>query len=413
MRASTLFERIRNVNPHAVDALLALCFTVAALWNVAVRVGGNDDAWRHDDALGIVLLLLQTLPIAARTAAPIAALTVSVAAISLHIAIGYQGVPAGTFSALVIVYSAASLTDFRRGMLAAAITAAGIITYFATDRGDPGLAAAVTTAATYAAAWGLGIYARSRREYTKVVEERASLLERGRELQAREAVANERAHIARELHDVVGHALNLIVIQSGGAQRVLDSRPELVRDSLASIESTGRQALTDMERMVGILRASDDAGGALSPQPGLDLVDALAAQVSNAGLPVDVRIVGTPSALPPSVDLSAYRIIQEALTNALKHAGASRARVTIRHEPACLDLEITDDGRGAELPAETDGHGGRGLIGMRERVALFGGELSAGRGPGGGFRVHAKLPLGSATAESATPGNDPLGSAPA
>jgi len=392
-RTKQLIERIRGVNPHAVDALLALGFTAAALWTVAARVGG-DDAFREDDFFGIVLLLFQTLPIAARSVAPLGALTVSVAAISLHIGLGYQGVPAGTFAALVILYSAASLTDIRQGALAALITASGIGIYFATDRGDPGLAQAVTTYATYAAAWGLGMYARSRREYTNIVEERASLLEREREVRAREAVADERARIARELHDIVGHALNLIVIQSGGAQRVFQSKPELARDSLASIESTGRRALTDMERMLGILRGAAEVDEVLSPQPGLSQVESLAARVSQAGLPVEVTVEGAPVALPPSVDLSAYRIIQEALTNALKHAGPAHATVKISHFPDSLELEITDDGQGASGEGAGDYQGGRGLIGMRERVALFGGELSVGPRSGGGFRVHVRLPLG-------------------
>jgi signal transduction histidine kinase len=383
---------LRRVNPHAVDFVLALTFTVAALWTVAERVG-DENEFRDDDFLGIALLLLQTVSIAARSVFPLGALIVSVAAISLHISIGYQGVPAGTFSALIIVYSAASLTDTRQGILAALITFAGVTIYYATDRSDPGPVQAIVTYSTYAAGWGLGMYSRGRREYTNLVEEQASLLERERELQAREAVADERARIARELHDIVGHALNLIVIQSGGAQRVLQSKPELARDSLVSIESAGRQALTDMERMLGILRATGEVDDGLSPQPGLGQVQQLAADVTQAGLPVDVVVEGTSRPLPPSVDLSAYRIIQEALTNALKHAGPARARVTIHHRPESLELEVSDDGRGARDGGGDDGREGRGLIGMRERVGMFGGELSAGPRPGGGFRVHVRLPL--------------------
>ena len=388
--------RIRGINPHAVDALLALAFTITALWTVAAR--GDDDAYREDDFLAIALLLLQTLPIAWRTAAPLAALTVSVAAISLHIAIGYQGVPAGTFAALIILYSAASLTDTRRSVIAALVTAAGIVVYFSTDRGEPGLAAAVTTAATYAASWGLGFYARSRREYTGLVEERASLLEREREVRAREAVADERARIARELHDVVGHALNLIVIQSGGAQRVFESKPDVARGSLASIESTGRHALADMERMLEMLRPRESPDEPLMPQPGLDQVDALAASVSEAGLPVTVTVEGTRVALATSIDLSAYRIIQEALTNALKHAGPARAAVNIRYSAGSLELEILDDGEGSADGSREHRGSGRGLIGMKERVGLFGGEMQAGPRPGGGYRVLAKIPLESSQA---------------
>jgi signal transduction histidine kinase len=391
-RATRLIERIRSVNPHAVDAAVALAFTVAALWTMAGRLGGEDE-FRDTDALAVVLVLGQTLPIAARSAAPLAALTVSVVAISLHISIGYQGVPAGTFAALVIVYSAGAQSDIRKALLAAAITAAGVTVYFTTDRSDPSAMAAMSTFATYAAAWGLGVYARSRRAYTDVVEERARLLEREREHRAREAVAGERVRIARELHDVVGHALNLIVIQSGGAQRVLQSRPEAARAALAAIESTGREALTDMERMLGILRESDDADG-LSPQPGLGLVDALASHVTQAGLPVEVTVEGTAAALPPSVDLTAYRIIQEALTNALKHASASHARVAIRHRPESIELEITDDGSGSADGRSAPRERGRGLIGMQERVGMFGGVLEAAPRAEGGFRVHVRLPIG-------------------
>ncbi len=386
-----VLERVRGVNPHAVDAALALVFAASALFTAAARFG-DDDRYRDDDTLGIVLLLLQTLPIAMRSVAPLGALTVSAGAISAYMAIGYQGMPAGTLAALVILYSAASLTDTRRAILAAAVTAAAIAIYYATDRGDPGFAQAVTTYATYAAGWGLGMYARSRREYTTVVEERASLLERERENRAREAVADERARIARELHDMVGHALNVMVIQSGGAQRVFDSKPDAARESLASIETTGRQALTDMERMLGILRESDVTDGSLGPQPGLADVDALAKRVAGAGLPVDVTVEGTPVALPASIDLSAYRIIQEALTNALKHAGPARASVRIRFAADGVEVEITDDGSGPAAGAP--GQRGRGLIGMQERVALFGGDLDAGPRAGGGFRVRARLPYG-------------------
>ncbi len=178
--AKQLVERVRSANPHAVDAVLALGFTGAALWTVAERVG-HDDPYRNDDFFGIALLLLQTLPIAVRSVAPLLALIVSAAAISLHVALGYEGVPAGTFAALVILYSAASLTDTRQAIVGALATAAAIAIYFATDRGNPSLAQAVSTYATYAVGWGLGIYARSRREYTNVVEERASLLEHERE----------------------------------------------------------------------------------------------------------------------------------------------------------------------------------------------------------------------------------------
>jgi signal transduction histidine kinase len=186
--------------------------------------------------------------------------------------------------------------------------------------------------------------------------------------------------------------VNVIVIQAGGAQRVFESKPEAVRDSLDSIETTGRQALADMERMLGMLREADRADVAFHPQPGLRDLDALARRVREAGLGVEVQLEGTPAVLPSSVDLSAYRIIQEALTNTLKHAGPAHAVVHVRYERESLEVEITDDGQ-ATPSVGGDGAGGRGLIGMKERVALFGGELSAGPGDGGGFRVYARLPV--------------------
>lgn len=386
--------RIRAIDPHAIDGLVALALTVAALV-IVIGQTGDDNGFRANDILGTALVLLQTLPLAVRRVAPLGVLVVISAAIDAHAAIGYEIVQFGTFSSLVALYGAASLTDSRRGTLAALITAAALATFFATNREEFTWVDVAATSGTWAMAWFLGIYVRSRGEQAEAAGERATWLERDRDVRAREAVADERARIARELHDIVGHALNLVVIQAAGAQRVIESRPQLARESLASIESAGRQALSDMERMLGILRATEEGRQALSPQPGLRQVDSLAAQVSEAGLPVEVTVEGSPLDLPASVDLSAYRIVQEALTNSLKHSGASRARVAIRYGPNGLDLEVTDDGRGSSGRAPSGDERGRGLVGMRERVALFGGELSVGPMPQGGYRVQARLPLRS------------------
>jgi signal transduction histidine kinase len=198
--------------------------------------------------------------------------------------------------------------------------------------------------------------------------------------------------MARELHDIVGHALNLIVIQASGAQRVFDSRPNVPREALASIEATGREALGDMERMLGVLRAVDSSEGSLGPQPGLAQLDSLAAHVSEAGIPVEVVVEGEPGEPPASVELSAYRIAQEALTNCLKHSGATRAMLRVRYQPEAVEVEVVDNGEGAPADLSGDGGGGRGHLGMRERVALFGGEISIGRSATG-YRVWARLPF--------------------
>ena len=393
-RVSNLIRRIRAIDPHAIDALAALALTVAALATLVGRAS-DDSTYRDVDFLAVALVLLQTLPLAARRVAPLGVLVVIDSAIDVHAALGYEMVQAGTFGSLIALYGVASLTDSRRGIVAALIMVPAFAIFFATNRQDFGAGGIASTCATWAAVWFLGTYIRIRGEQAEAAGERAAWLERDRDVRAREAVADERARIARELHDMVGHALNLIVIQAGGAQRVFESRPELARQSLASIESAGRQALSDMERMLEILRVAEGPDQVLSPQPGLRQVDSLAAHVSEAGLPVEVAVEGSPTELPSSVDLSAYRIVQEALTNSLKHAGASRAKVSIRYGPHSLELEVTDDGRGMSERGPSGDKEGRGLVGMRERVALFGGELSAGPMPEGGFRVLARLPLRS------------------
>jgi signal transduction histidine kinase len=391
-RTSEFTRRVRSVNPYAVDALVALVLTAAAL---AILIGrtGDQNEFRSNDFLGTALVLLQTLPLAVRRVSPLGVLIVINAALVAHSGLGYEVVEAGTFSSLVSVYGAASLTDNRRGLLAAALTAVAIAAFFALNRGDFSAVDIATTSGTWALAWFLGTYVRIRGEQVEAVGERAAWLERDHDIRAREAVADERARMARELHDIVGHALNVIVIQAGGAQRAFESKPEVARDALVSIESAGREALVDMERMLGVLRTADDGTAALGPQPGLKQLDSLAAQVSDAGLAVDIVVEGSRQELPASVELSAYRIVQEALTNSLKHSKASRAQVAVRYRPDSVEIEVTDNGRGLSERAPDGSKGGRGLLGMRERVALFGGDLSAGAAPTGGYRVQARLPF--------------------
>ena len=238
-------------------------------------------------------------------------------------------------------------------------------------------------------AWLLGAYARTRRLYVAALSERADRAEREREENAAAAVASERARIARELHDIVAHSVSVMVVQAEAADEMLNRQaPERARAPVWKIQETGRAALTDMRRMLGLLREADSRP-ALVPQPGIANLELLLAKVRESGLPVELEVQGRPEPLPPGVDLSAYRIVQEALTNSLRYAGRAHARVVVRYGRGALELEVTDDG-----PGEAgDSNGGHGLIGMRERVALFGGELDAGPVPGRGFRVRARLPL--------------------
>jgi signal transduction histidine kinase len=236
--------------------------------------------------------------------------------------------------------------------------------------------------------WAAGRTLRARRLQSVALEERAVAVEREGEERARAAVAEERLRIARELHDVVGHALGVIVVQAGAERATLGPGREPTRETLVTIESAGREALSEMRRLLELMRR-DDEQVALAPQPTLTHLDTLLESVRAAGLPVDLRIDGEPTHLPRGVDLSAYRIVQEALTNALKHAGPARARVTVTYAEDRLGLEIADDGAGG-TNAHEQGHG---LLGMRERVALHGGSLRSGAQPGGGYAVSVRLPL--------------------
>jgi signal transduction histidine kinase len=218
------------------------------------------------------------------------------------------------------------------------------------------------------------------------------LLEQEQRQRERVAVGEERARIARELHDVVAHSVGAMVAQAQGAGRVLDRDPERAREALAAIERTGRNALDEMRRSLGVLRRTD-ADAPLAPQPGMDGLGALVAQARDSGLEVELVTEGEPAPLPAGVDLSAYRIVQEALTNTLKHAGPVRARVAVRYAGDELELEITDDGAPGPPRAQAVNGDGQGLLGMRERVALYGGELEAAHRPEGGFVVRASLPL--------------------
>lgn len=219
-------------------------------------------------------------------------------------------------------------------------------------------------------------------------ERRLQLAERERDLAAREAVVAERARIARELHDVVAHSVSVMVVQAQAGPRLL-ADPEQARTVFASIEKTGREALHELRRLLGVLRGPEQQA-ATAPQPGLASLEALLDQLREAGLRVDLRIEGEPAQLPPGVDLSAYRIVQEALTNTLKHAGRAEAEVIVRYQPTLLELEILDNGIGPHTRVNGSGHG---LVGMRERAALYGGTLEAGGRNGHGFAVRARLPL--------------------
>jgi signal transduction histidine kinase len=343
-------------------------------------------------AVGYALVLLHTLPLAARRRFPGTVLGISVASGLAFAALFLPPFVLGP-AILVAVYSVAAYGDRR-------VSLAGLV--FA----ELGLAAVWLTPAmlerstfllfmgVIAVAWVLGRFVGDRQIYAARLEERTAELERAREELARRAVVEERLRLARELHDVVAHAMSVIAVQSGVGAHVAASRPEEVGKALAAIEATSRGALEELRRLLGVLRQDNESQASLTPVPGLANLESLLAEVGKAGLAVRVRVEGAPLQLPAGVDLSAYRIVQEALTNVVKHAGPAHAQVTIGFRDQEVTVEVTDDGRGAVPPAGDGRMGtGHGLIGMRERVAAFGGDLQVGPRPGGGFRVAARLPL--------------------
>jgi signal transduction histidine kinase len=288
---------------------------------------------------------------------------------------------------IVASYASGAYTNRRDGRVAALLIFV-MLAAIAAAADEDRLGDGIFVGGLLLAVWGAGTVVRGRQELAAALQARTLELEHEREENARLAVAAERARIARELHDIVAHDLSIMVVQAGAERRALaGSRPETA-DVLATIEATGRTAMAEMRRLLGVLRRSAD-DVALAPQPTLRHLDDLVSQVREAGLPVELHVEGRARPLAPGVDLSAYRIVQEALTNALKHAGPARASVVLRYGDEALDVEVVDDGTGATAASA----GGHGLIGMRERVAILGGSLDVGRRPGGGYAVRAKLPL--------------------
>jgi signal transduction histidine kinase len=383
-------RRLR-ANPWWFDSALALAAaglsTAFFIFHPAVR-----GLPRGMFVLGCGLVLLHTLPLAARRRFPLAVLATTVASgvafVALDLApdILWVAIP-------VAVYSVAAYGDRWVALAGLAVAEAGLAVVQLTP-GRTGASTWVGNMGFLAAAWLLGHFVGVRRLYVLQLEERTAELERAREELARRAVVEERLRLARELHDVVAHAMSVIAVQSGVGAHVANTQPKEAAKALAAIEATSRAALEELRRLLGVLRQADGPQGDLAPVPGLADLEGLLAEVAKAGLAVKLRVNGTRPPLPAGVDLSAYRIVQEALTNVVKHAGSARAQVVIGYGEQDVKVEVTDDGRGA-APSTGEGRAGtgHGLIGMRERVAAFGGDLEAGPGPDGGFRVAARLPL--------------------
>ncbi|MER6499784.1 sensor histidine kinase [Streptomyces sp. NPDC001455] len=328
-------------------------------------------------------------------------------AIAMGVAQVLTGVVPGpaNFAMLVIVFTVATVGErwASRLALVCSLGAAGLAQLrWPAETGQTGwfqqVFVAIVMTVPFVLAWVLGDSMRTRRAYFNQLEERAARLEREREAQSKVAVAAERARIARELHDVVAHNVSVMVVQADGAAYVMDAAPDQAKQALETISSTGRQALAEMRRLLGVLRTGDaEESGEYVPQPDVGQIEDLVEQVRQTGLTVDFKIEGTPRPLPSGVELTAYRIVQEALTNTRKHGGPDAgASVRLVYFDDGLGLLVEDDGRGASHEMYEDGGAdgaGHGMIGMRERVGMVGGTLDAGPRPGGGFRISALLPL--------------------
>jgi signal transduction histidine kinase len=379
--------------PAVLDWLVALALVAIAFLEIA------NGAFPGPVAVAAAFLVASTLPVAYRRLAPLPAITISVlVSLPYVLAYGASNSLAGAVTLLLLVYSVGRHLD-GRGLLAG--TAMGLLMIV-----ELGIGGRLVTAEdwiyvllTYGAALVFGVALRAQVERSIALAVAADRAEREQEATAQAAVHEERARIARELHDVVAHNVGLIVLQAGGARSVLDTDPERARRALQQVEETGRQTLAEMRHLVGILRV--DEGTERQPLPRLERLPALVDETRAAGLAVDLEVKGPPVELPAGLELAAYRLIQEALTNVRKYAAGARVQVRLGYESDRLRIEVSDDGgpSGAAGDTERNATGlGHGLIGMRERVQMYDGRMQAGPLPGGGFRVEAVLPLPGAAA---------------
>ena len=374
--------RMLRGHPFASDALLAIVLAAFVLSEVYTSGGYlTGSNWVY-----VPVAVLMTVPLAWRRRVPLVVVGLVMGAFAAQSLI-LDPTPTPDVElipALIAVYSVAAHGERWVAFVGGGLSlVAGLIWL----GGDDFLLPTVM----FGGAWFAGRLVQKRQLYAQAFAERARVLERERDANARVAAAEERVRIAREMHDVVGHSVSVMVVQAGAERLALGEERPATREALRAIERTGREALAEMSRLLGILRKEGE-GLALAPRPSLAQVDVLVQTMRDAGVPIELRVEGEQTDLPPGVDVSAYRIVQEALTNVVKHAGPARASVVVRYGRRTVEVQVTDDGR-----RSVNGNAaGYGLAGMRERVELHGGTLEAGRRNEGGFAVKACLPLGTA-----------------
>jgi signal transduction histidine kinase len=382
------------------DVALAAALAALAALNGIVLVAPSSTFPPPPWPFIVVWAILLAAPLVLRRRYPLTVLVVMTLHFPFYWAVGQVHEIASWLALGVAVYSAGAYGDRRRSVWVAAgclalLTLGGAVTAVLFTPLDVPAVVAVTISNSlpFVLGWSLGIIVRRLREYRSTLEEQNRQLDRQREADARRAVLEERVRIARELHDVVAHHVSVMGVQAGVARRLFHRRPEDAVEAIAAVETGSRQAIAELQQLVGVLRRQED-GDDLAPQPSLGQLPDLVAHMRRAGLPVELTIEGPARPLPAGVELSAYRIVQEALTNTLKHAGPAHTGVVVRYRDQGVEVEVVDDGQG---PRGGNGQpGGKGLLGMRERVTVHGGRLEAGPRADGGFRVHAVLGGGPA-----------------
>ena len=384
--------------PLLADVTLAVALAALAAITGVALVAPRAQVAPPSTPVIVAWAVALAAPLVLRRRWPLLVLAVTTLHFTRYWAVGQVNEIASWVILGVAVYSAAAYADRRRarwmcGACLLWLIGSGVVL---SARAGPIGAVEVAAIAMFDAlpfllAWPLGAMMRRLREYRAVLEERNRQLDQEREVNARRAVLEERVRIARELHDVVAHHVSLMGVQAGVARRLFDRDPPEAVAAIGSVETASRQAIADLQQLVGVLRRQEE-GDDLAPQPSLQRLPELVEHMRQTGLPVKLTTTGEPQQLPAGVELSAYRIIQEALTNTLKHAGPAQAAVTVRYDNGAVEVEVVDDGQGP--PPARQGTGGKGLVGMQERVRLYGGRLEAGARPGGGFRVYAVLRSG-------------------
>ena len=387
-----------NARRYSLAALLiaTTAFLFIGIAN-ALDAPEPGSVYQKEDALGILLVIGQSLPLVFALRYPMATLIAITGSFIGHAALDYDAIWVVHFSASFSFFIAVSRGSGRQSYLALMMVYISVVVSFGFLL-DNGTAGDITVhILLFGGIWVVANLFRTRRIQLESTEQVVLDLEAEQDRLAREAVQDERARIARDLHDVLGHTLNLVVIQAGAAQRVFESDPEKALETVKSIESTSRQALSDVDRMLGILRDPDNASEAapsLEARPSMARLESLIKEIRATGQPVELTIKGSVNAtLAPSVDLSAFRVVQEALTNVMTHASGSNARVEIEYFDNLLGVTITNDGSGTDTLVDRKS-GGRGVVGMRERAALFGGDFEADKTDDGGWRVHATFSTG-------------------